>query len=365
MTEIRPLERGDIPAVARLFALEWRGSEGASDPELERFFESTLLDYPWADPELPSLLAVDGDTVVGMIGSNVRRVVFDGRPLRMVCSAHLVSHPHARTRAIGARLMKALLAGPQDVTITDGATDEVRRMWETFGGASVGLGALSFVRLFRPASLATDLVLGRRSRRLAGNPLRFLPASVDGVARRAARRRLVPLPADCTSSALTPEALVEHAGRVTAGLRFHAAYDIPYLTWLFDELARVEARGTLWSEGVPRGRLWAELVEAGGTVAGWYVCHLRDAGFCRVLQFAAAPRGADVVFAQLSSRAEALGAAALYGRLEPTLVAPATESGSVLRPSDGRLLVHARDTELLTALRAGDALLTRLDGEWW
>ena len=60
-----------------------------------------------------------------------------------------------------------------------------------------------------------------------------------------------------------------------------------------------------------------------------------------------------------------LGAAALYGRLEPLLVAPAVNAPSSIRPSDGRLLVHARDHELATVLRAGDALLTRMDGEWW
>jgi hypothetical protein len=83
------------------------------------------------------------------------------------------------------------------------------------------------------------------------------------------------------------------------------------------------------------------------------------------LQFAAAPRANDTVFAQLSSRAEALGAAALYGRLEPTLVAPAVNASSLIRPSDGRLLVHSRDAGLTTALRAGEGLLTRMDGEWW
>ena len=365
MTEIRSLERSDLPAVARLFALVWRGDENGADDELERFFGSTLLDQPWADPELPSLVALDGDELIGMIGSNVRRATFDGRPVRMVCSAHLVSHPRARNRAVGARLMKALLSGPQDVTITDGATDDVRRMWEALGGASVGLGALSFVRLFRPASLAADIALGRRSRRLAGSALRVVPASVDGVARRAARRRLVSQRGECTSTPLTPELLVAHVDRLTAGVRFHAAYDVPYLAWLFDELARVEARGTLWADGVPRGRLWAELVRSDGIVLGWYVCHLREAGFCRVLQFAAAPRASEAVFAQLSSRADELGAAALYGRLEPTLVAPVVNASSIIRPSDGRLLVHSRDTELVTALRAGDALLTRMDGEWW
>ena len=60
--------------------------------------QSTLLDSPWADPELPSLVAIDGNEIVGMIGSNVRRMRFDDRPVRMVCSAHLLSHPRVRQR---------------------------------------------------------------------------------------------------------------------------------------------------------------------------------------------------------------------------------------------------------------------------
>jgi GNAT superfamily N-acetyltransferase len=365
MTDLRPLARDDIPAVARLFSLVWRGSEDAADAELERFFTSTLLDNPWADPELPSLVATDGDALVGMIGSNVRRVSLDGTPLRMVCSAHLVSHPRVRRQAVGARLMKALLAGAQDVTITDGATDEVRRMWEGFGGASVSLGAFSFVRLFRPASLAADLLLGRRGYPLAASPLRHLPGAVDGIARRAARRRLVAAPAERSSTALTPGDVVTRLGDIAAATRFHAAYDVPYLTWLFDELSRVATRGTLWANGVPRGELWAELVQANEAVLGWYICHLRQSGFCRVLQFAAAPRASEAVFAQLSFRAQERGAAALYGRLEPPLVAPVVNASCIVRPSDGRLLIHARDPALVTAVRAGDALLTRMDGEWW
>ena len=365
MIEIRPLERDDVPAAARLFALVWRGSEDASDPELERFFMSTLFDHPWRDPELPSLVGMDGDSLVGLIGSNVRRVAFDGRPLRMVCSAHLVSHPRARGQAVGARLMKALLSGPQDVTITDGATDEVRRMWQALGGASVSLGAFSFVRLFRPVALAGDLALSRRQGRLATSSLRHVSFAVDVVARRVARGRLVAGPAETTASALTPEALVSSLGEVARGVRFHSRYDIPYLTWLFDELARVEERGTLWGDGIPRGRFWAELVRAGDAVLGWYVCHLREAGFCRVLQLAAAPRAGELVFTQLSTRAEQLGAAALYGRVEPALVPSLGLTPTLVRRSDGRLLVHAREPDLSLAIRAGDALLTRMDGEWW
>lgn len=364
MSDIRPLERADIPAVARLFSLVWRGAPDAADSELERFFESTLLDHPWADPELPSFVATNGDEIVGMIGSNVRRMTFDGRPIRMVCSAHLVAHPRARGRAVGARLLKTLLAGPQDLTTTDGATDEMRRLWEAVGGSAVHLGALSFVRLFKPATLGLDLLLDRKGRRVEASPLRLLPGSLDRLAALVARKRLVPSAARATAAALSPSFVVEQADDVAATARLRAAYDEPYVTWLFDELGRVAARGTLWRDGIARGRLWAESIHRDGLL-GWYVCHLRTGGFCRVLQVVARPRALDDVFAALSSRARSLGAAALYGRLEPELVAPVTAAGCVIRPSDGRLLVHSRTPQLATAVRAGDALLTRLDGEWW
>lgn len=365
MITIRPLEPSDVTEVVRLFALVWRPDGNAADPELDRFFRSTLIDQPWADPELPSLVAVDGDEIVGFIGSNVRRMTFEGRPVRMVCSAHLVSHPRVRSRAVGAKLMKALLDGPQDMTITDGATDAVRRMWEAFGGHVVHLGTLSFVRLFRPWSLGTDLLLERRISGRLGSPVRGLSRGLDRVTELAAARRLRPERPSVTSEPLTPELLVEHAKAVAAPARLRAAYDAKYVAWLFEELRRVEARGTLWADGVPRGRLWAELVSSDGRVEGWYVCHLRRGGFCRVLQFASTARCADTVFAQLSFRARALNAAALYGRLEPLLVRPVTASRCLIRPSDGRLLVHARNAELADAVRAGDAFLTRMDGEWW
>lgn len=261
--------------------------------------------------------------------------------------------------------MKTMLDGPQDLTITDGATDAVRRMWEAFGGHVVHLGVLSFVRLFRPWSLGSDLLLERRISRRLAPPVRGLSRGLDRVTELAAPRRLRPERPSVASEPLTPALLLAHAESVAAPARLRTAYDAGYVSWLFDELRRVEARGTLWADGVPRGPLWAELVSSDGRVDGWYVCHLRRGGFCRVLQFASTPRGADTVFAQLSFRARELRAAALYGRLEPRLVGPVTASRCLIRPSDGRLLVHARDAELAGAVRAGDAFLTRMDGEWW
>ncbi len=364
MSAIRNLERADIPGVARLFSLVWRRSPDASDRELERFFESTLLDHPWVDPELPSFVATEGTEIVGFIGSNVRRMTFEGNPIRMVCSAHLIAHPRVRKRAVGARLLKTLLAGPQDLTMTDGATDEMRRLWEALGGTAVPLGAFSFARLFKPASLGVDLYLSRRAPRVATGAARLLAQPLDRMANLTLKHRPATPPADAGIAPLSPEIMVTEIEAIATGMRLRSAYDTSYLSWLFDELDRVAARGTLWADGVARGRLWAEAVRT-DKLLGWYVCHLREGGFCRVLQFAAEPKSGDEVFLHLSSRAHQVGAAALYGRLEPQLVAPVTNSRCIIRPSDGRLLVHSSDPEIARTVRAGHALLTRMDGEWW
>ena len=111
--------------------------------------------------------------------------------------------------------------------------------------------------------------------------------------------------------------------------------------------------------------MWAELVRSRGVVAGWYVCQLQHGGFCRVLQFAAPEKKAGIVLGRLRHGALEHGAAGIYGRLEPRLFGPLSEQRTLLRLGPGRLLVTARDDAIVNAIVRGDALLTRMDGEWW
>jgi Acetyltransferase (GNAT) domain len=361
---IRPLRPEEVPQVARLFDLV----RGAGGPErqsaLTEFFRRTLMESPWADPELPSLVYAEGDELLGAISSNVRRMRFDGRPIRMVCSANLIVHPRARRLAVGARLMKSLLSGPQDLTITDGATSVVRRMWEGLGGTTIHVSCLSFIQLFRPCQLARDTLLDRGKlvplAQLA-SPLAALLDRATGLvlkAPQAAERTLRVEP-------LTPAAILEHLPTVTKRLRLVPDYDLSYLDWLFRELAEVTQRGSLWEGGIRRGPVWAELVSRVDEPRGWYVCHLRPGGFCRLLQFAARREEAELVYDQLVERARQQGAAALYGRVEPSILEAIASHRTLIRTHPGRLLVHAHDDEIIRAIQSGQALLTRLDGEWW
>src|SRR3954453_8670276 len=110
-SRIRPLERDDIPAVARLYQVVMREGSGGPPAFLAPFFERTLLDQPWADPTIPSLVYVEDGKIVGFIGSNIRRMRFGGEPITMACSAHQIAHPRVRKRAVGALLMNKYMSG--------------------------------------------------------------------------------------------------------------------------------------------------------------------------------------------------------------------------------------------------------------
>jgi hypothetical protein len=362
VSPIRGLERRDLGEIARLHA----GEAGQADDQahverLAAFFERTLLDHPWADPEIRSLVYEESGQILGVLGSNVRRMRFDGRAIRMACSAHLLADPRVRHKGVGALLLRRFLSGPQDLTITDGANETVRRMWEGLGGRTVHVSCLTFVRVLRPFGLAAHRALGRFGIRGGERALAPLARALDAAASRLVDRR----PTGRTQGEpLTPPALLEHLPDLAEGLRLVPDYDAEYLTWLFAELRRV-GHERVFPDRVPRGDVVAELVSGDGRVIGWYVCQLRPGGLCRVLQLVARPRAAGPVLDHLVRRADELGAAGVYGRLEPRLVGPLSERRTLLRFSKGRMLVHGRDDEMTDSVLRGEALLTRLDGEWW
>lgn len=81
MSEIRPCERDDLQQVAALYELVMRSGSSTPARGLDSYLERVLFDQPWADPEIPSLVFVDGGgRILGFQGSSVRRALFDGRP---------------------------------------------------------------------------------------------------------------------------------------------------------------------------------------------------------------------------------------------------------------------------------------------
>lgn len=355
MSPIRPFVAADSAEVAGLYERVIRSGSRTPPPHLARYFERTFLEHPWADPEIPSLVYEDARRrLVGFIGSHVRRLRFDGEPIRMACSGQLVVAPEARREAPGAFLLREYLSGPQELTITDGANDRARRLWTGLGGETLHLSCLDWIRVLRPAAVAAQYAARGRGG-AAFRPAAPLIALVD-----AAGTRLPPFRSDArqpggTVEELTPAALLGHLTAVTRGLRLYPDYDGAFLDWLFAEMAEVGTRGRL-VRSLVRGR--------DGRLQGWYVAYFPRRGVVEAVQVAAVERAAGHVLDRLFHEARRSGASAVRGRVEPSLLASLGARRCVLRYTGGSL-AHSPRPEILAAVRRGQALLTRLEGEWW
>jgi len=346
---IRTLQHEDLPAAARLCARVEGWDIAGREAALVDYFADIALDGPLADPAVPSLVYDDGNRgITGFILSQSRPFSGPDGPLKMACSGPLVADPDAG-RGIGALLLKRYLAGAQDFTVTDNATDEVMVMWKALGGSVNTTASVGWTRLLGPASVAIGFA--RRRRGVYEPPALGLIGTVD----RVVGGPLRPQRPTGTIEPLDPGTAVE----LLMGMRRHfpirPAYGDGQLRWLLDRL----------DGSLVRGEVVARLVRApGGRALGWYVMSAAPRGVAQALQVVAAPADCDVVIDHLFAHAAEIGAAEVRGRLEPHLFPSLRERRHTTVRTDWSL-VAARDGALLGSILGGGALLTRLDGEWW
>lgn len=357
MSEIRPMRPEDVSEVAELYRFVDKSDWRIPPAEVPRWLQRTLFSHPWVDDEIPSLVYADAGSILGFIGSHVRRMRFHGEPIRMAAAGPLIAHPAVRSQAVGARLWRHFLTGPQELTITDGASDEMRQIFEMIGGQLMHPSSIAWARVLRPWSYVGNRLLGANVhvrdhvRPWARHPLALLDAATTTPMRRFAPPRAT----TTTDVSLTPELLLEHMPNLARTLELVPDYDMAFLQWLFSELHN----NRTW--GVPHKRL---VLDQHGRALGWYVYFALKREGCQVLQLAAQPRHADAVLDNLLVHASRHGGAAVQGRVEAHILASLAHRGAFFRFSP-RSLVHSKDPTLLGAITSGHALLTRLEGEWW
>ncbi len=339
---LRPLEPADVPGLALLHA---RLYPGASPALYATYALEMLFRNPWVDPEIPSWVAELDGRMVGALGVVPRRMRLGERTLRVAVSCQLMVDPERGSGLVALELLRRFFAGPQDLSIADGANDASRRLWEASGGTASALHSLHWIRLLRPAQGLLGLARGRW-RKLSAMAAPFaamLDACLPGRSR--APYAVEPLDAAALRGAL-------------GELRQYTLkpdYDPDSLEWLLAQ-ARAKRR---------HGELQACLArERGGRIAGWFLYYL-NGGVSQVLQLGARRGCLEPMLEQLSHHARERGARALEGRMDPGL-APALQGRRVLLQNRGIwTLLHAREQALLVPFLRGDAFFSRLEGEWW
>lgn len=353
MAEIRPLQRVDLPAVARL--LHASLTPDTAEEQISRDLQNRLIDDPWSDEELPSLVATEDDEVVGFIAAHVRRFRLRDRPLRGVCCSDLTVSPGSRGGATGALLLRRLLTMGQDITFSDTANPDVARMWHTFGGHVDHARLCDWMVVLRPLRwgrlLATDAVL-RRDLGRGQVPVGALP--FQALRQHGGRWAFSESQADVTGENVDAAAIVERLGELTRGRKLWVDYDAGFLDHLFGLV------------GSRFGDVTLRLVTRGDHALGWYAYVPIRPGVSRILHLLLGDRDedADAVLADLVAHCREQGTAVLAGRHEPHLTRALQSRFPVLGFSQ-RPVIHSHDAELLAILGTSSSVLTRLDGEWF
>lgn len=366
MAEIRPFERDDMPAVVGLLRTHMRRwTLGAN------LLAGLVLDDPWSDPELPSLVALGpGGEIVGFTGVQVRKMRMDGRALRGVHSGHGVMKPDQRGGGAAALLIGRVLRGPQDLTWSDGTVDPVAGIFRTLGGHVDHARACDWMLVLRPVSWLRGVTEAAiRQRTAAGHPAALRSVAPVGavpfqaIGSRLGRRALPDrvIQADDTSTDVVGEDasaadIVESLPIVNKRLRMWVDHDEPHLEHLF---GLVRAFGGLESF---KGSLFCRLVRRGDRPIGWYAYVAHPGGSSRVLHLSATEREADAVLGELVTHARARGSAAIAGRAEPHLQRALSHRLAVLGYARQPTII-AKDAEVAAVMGTSSSLVTRLDGD--
>ncbi|HEY6854576.1 MAG TPA: GNAT family N-acetyltransferase [Gemmatimonadales bacterium] len=354
VARVRPFRPDDVPDVVGLRRRLYRFTERPSPAELADYCERVFCDNPWADDDLPSLVYEDQrGELAGFLGVLPRRMTFEDEPIRVAIATQLMVSPEARGLA-GWHLVRAFMAGPQDLSVSDLGNEAARRLWESLGGSVSAAHSVTWEKALRPCSLAVSRLgkgaLGRGAA-LAAQPLIALGDALvtawPGAQERPAAGDTVPL---------TPATLTAAAAELLQTFSLRPDYDDGSLPWLLGQAAEKHEFGDL-TGGLVR--------QPDGAVAGWFMHYVEPGHTCQVLQLAGRPAARALVLGHLLEDARRRGAIAVAGRLEPAWLPELAALGCALRDEGPWVLHHSRRPELTDAIERGDAFLSRLDGEWW
>jgi hypothetical protein len=355
---LRAFRPDDIPAVAALRQRVFRFSERTDLDALTAYCERVFCRHPWPDEELPSLIYEDDrGRPVGFLGVIPRPMWFGDERIRAAVATQLMVAPESRGLA-GRWLARAFFLGPQDLSLSDTANDAARRLWESVGGSIAPVHSLGWIRVLRPGRWAASQIARRGlPRRALLQAARPVLAAVDALATHLPAFSPAPPEPDGTTEPITPAAIATHAAEILRGHDLRPDYD--------------ECGATAWLLGMAAekrqfGPLEGALVRApDGEALGWFLYYGRPGAAAEVLEVAARRPARALVLAHLLRHAWRADATAVTGRLEPNLLRELAAQRCALKLDGPWLLYHSPRPEIMRAVERGDALLSRLDGEWW
>ncbi len=352
---IRECRPDDLAIVAALFQRILRNGEKCNLAALESYLRNLFFEHPWQDPEFTSRVSVSADGVVnGFVGVLPLRMAHRGTQVRAALVGTLMVDNPQQDPLAGARLLRSFLTGPQDLSLSESANSLAQRMWQRLGGGTAPAYSMDWARVLRPAQFGVAMLKAPDWIEGLLRPVGFVVDTLLGSAK-SRRFRIEPIDPRVERADIGTNELVALIRQFAARYELAPAWDDASLRWFLTHAARKD----------PFGELISRVVRAkNGTPLGCYLYYGQPGGMAIVLQIFSSPENADTVVKCLLADANDRGCAAVRGRVQPDLLDALQQNGCIFKHV-GSLTIHARNAELLAAIRAGNALVTGLAGETW
>jgi len=316
-----------------------------------------FLEHPWAAAGLPSLVYEEtSGEIAGFLGVLPRPIIFESQPgFAAVTSQFMVDTKRHRGNA-GLELMKRFFAGPQQLSLTDGASEGARRIWEAFRGETATVYSCLWTRVLRPAEYALEIARNRKALKPLSRIGKPFAWALDTAAVRIPHTPY-PLPEAATiAKEAESHAILECIAALPPSWSLRPCYKPADFAWLIQKAV----------EATSRGRLRKAIVHnAKGEMLGWYVYYAKAGGISKVLQIGGKDHAISQVIDHLLWDAWQAGSVAVSGRLEPKLARDLSRKRCDFIFHDVAVLIHSRNNAIRNVIHSGKAFLTRLDGEWW
>lgn len=360
MSSVRSFEAGDVDAVADLFQRLLRKDTQPASEDLKNYLRVLFIDFPAAEPDLRSRVHVRTDgSVSGFLGVLPVEMEFEGRRLKAANCGTFACDDRDGDPFAGARLLRDVLSGPQDLSFTETSNDVSTDMWRTMRATVLGPYSLEWLRVMKPAAFALEAAAGRVS---ALKLFRPLARAADKVLCRRSEKQswshYTPLAGK--ADAFIDEAVsdAEFAGLCQQFVRhfpLRPAWDTTMLETMLGHTERKALHGE---------RIQHAVKTRAGKAIGLYLYYGNPGGIGRTVQIMAEPGQEAIVIDCLMRNAHVRGLVGIRGRSQPALLqAMIGKKCAFLHTSS--TIVHSRDPTLLEAMTNGKVFLNGLAGEGW
>lgn len=353
---ITPLTIDDIDSVVSLSRKYFPRSKDCSiDTLKKRTTELYFKDGELLPNVSPLVSRSANGNVNGFLGVITKTFRYQDRMITLANCHHLMATDEARKQLIPLRLLQQFLAGPQDISFSDGSSDSIRQLWKRLGGESVTGESIYYKVPLRPVSFTAGHLLKQYQNRMAGS-IRFLASCTDSIA---ARMRIPFFYKKKTNNdfiPLTPEVMDVLLEEVKPFYLLFPQYNLSDIERLFQLLEGETRYGTLHK---------AALFGLNSQPIGWFIYYAQKGGVCEVIQAVSLPGKETELLNSLAWHAFSKGGVELSGRLMPSQLHTAFTTKALSVPARMWTLMQSNDVELKHVIQSGKAFMTRLEGDLW